>query len=111
MKHLYNSKITIQELTSVDDVYGSKTITWADVSTLVDIPCRVNWLLGNARGETIVDGKIFWARDAKVYCAYYSDITADMRVVYNGVIYNIIDLGNVDEKGIYMILILRKGEI
>ena len=111
MKHLLNSRITIQEETITKDDYASDTSTWADVSGLVDIPCRINWTHGMARGERIVDGKTFWIRDAKVYCAYYSEITTSMRFVYDDVNYDIVDLGNVDEIGKYMVLNIKRSEV
>jgi len=111
MKHLYNSKIDFQESTKTRDDYGSWVITWADVSGLISIPCRINWLSGFSRGERYIDNKVFWVRDAKVYLAYYSTITTAMRAVYNSVNYDIIDLGNVDELGKYMTLDIKRSEI
>ena len=110
MRHLYNAKIDFQESTKVDDDYGTSVKTWADVSGLTNIPCRINWQHGMARGESIVNDKIVWIRDCKVYCAYYSNITAAMRAVYNDENYNIVDFGNVDEAGKFMTIILKKEE-
>ena len=111
MKHLYNSRITIQSVTKTKDAFGSWVYTWADASGLTNLPCRINWLTGFSRGEVIVNSKVSWVRDAKVYCAYYSTITTAMRVVYGDVNYDIVDLGNVDEKSQYMVLTLKKGEV
>ena len=117
MKHLYNSQGTIQEETLAKDDYGSDTSTWANVTGLVNFPCRINWTHGMARGERVVNEKVFWIRDAKVYCAYYSEIntkkknSVSMRFVYNEVNYDIVDLGNVDEVGKYMVLNIKRSEI
>lgn len=110
MKTFYNKKMTIQEVTLVPDGYGGYTESWTNVSGLVDCPCRFNWLLGFARGERFVDGKIEWTRDAKVYCRYYDTITTEMRLVYDSENYDIINLANVSEKDKFMILVLRKKE-
>ena len=111
MRHLYNSKITIQESTTVKDDYGSNTTVWSNVSGLSDIPCRINWMTGVTRGEVIVNNRIVWLRDAKIYLSYYSNITTKMRAVYNSVNYDIISLDNVDEVGQYMTMTLKKVDV
>ena len=110
MEHLYNSKMTIQSLSRSQDEYGTWTETWTNVPGLIDIPCRINWLSGFGRGEHVIAGKITWTRDAKVYCNYYSNITTKMRMVYNEENYDIIDFADVDEKGQYMILSVKREE-
>lgn len=109
MKHLYNSKITVQEVARTKDGSGTWTETWSDVTGLADIPCRINWLTGSiSRGETMVGGKVEWIRDGKVYLDYYPTITTEMRIVYNSTNYNIVNLANVDEKDQYMVLNIKK---
>jgi len=117
MRNLYNSKMTIQEATLTKDSYGSDTISWADISGLINIPCRINWLHGFARGESYINDKLFWMRDAKFYCSYYSTMNdkkkdkVTMRIVYDEINFDIVDLGNVDEKGQYMIIIVKRSEV
>ena len=110
MKNLFNAKIDFQESTETKDAYGTATTTWADVSGLTDVPCRINWLHGMSRGESLVNNKIFWIRDAKVYCGYYSNIAAKMRVVYNSKNYNIVDFGDVDEANNHTMIMIKKED-
>lgn len=103
MKNLFNAKIDFQEYSSTGkDAWGSESKTWADVSGLTDVPCRINWVTLSGRGEHIINNQIQWTRDAKVYCAYYDSVTSKMRMVYNSKNYDIVNFANVDEKGQYM---------
>ncbi|MBA7556846.1 hypothetical protein ES705_49569 [subsurface metagenome] len=111
MRHLYNSKMTIQEVTRTSDGKGGWTEEWTDVSGLASIPCRINWLTGTlSRGEKVIDNKITWVRDAKIYLNYYSTITTEMRAVYDNKNYDIVDLSNPDEVGKYMVLMIKRSE-
>jgi len=110
MQNLYNSKIDFQESTETKDDYGTVTTTWDNVEGLADIACRFNWLHGMSRGESVVNNRVVWIRDCKVYCNYYSNINSKMRVVYNNENYNIIDFSNVDEIGKFMVLTLKREE-
>jgi len=111
MRNLYNSKITVQELTRTKDDSGTWSESWANSTGLEDIPCRINWLTGRARGEVMVGGKVEWIRDAKIYLDYYSKIDTEMRVVYNGDNYSILNLQNVDEKSQYMVIYVKKEAV
>jgi SPP1 family predicted phage head-tail adaptor len=108
MRHLYNSKITIQSVTRIKDIHGSMTESWADVSGLTDIPCRINWSTLVGRGEHVINNQLQWTRDASIYLAYYSDLTVEMRVVYDGKNYDIVNLANIDERGQYMKLSIKR---
>jgi len=110
MQNLYNSKIDFQESTETKDDYGTVTTIWDNVEGLTDIPVRINILHGVARGESIVNNKLFWNRDAKIYCSYYSDLTTKMRIVYNDINYDIVDFSNVDEIGKFMVIYVKKEE-
>lgn len=110
MKHLFNSKMTIQEVTRTKDEHGTWTESWADISGLVDVPCRINWLTGQARGEKVIGDKITWVRDSKVYCAYSTGISVENRLVYDSKNYDIVGLSNPDEVGKYMVLSIKRSE-
>lgn len=110
MKHLYNSKITIQSATKTKDEYGTWTTVWTDVPGLIDIPCRINWFTARGRGEYVIGDKITWVRDGKVYCDYYSNITTEMRMAHNGNNYDILGLANPDEVDKYMTLTIKRSE-
>lgn len=110
MKHLFNQKMTIQESTRTKDDYGTWTTTWAAISELTNIPCRINWYTAKGRGEYVIGNKITWVRDGKVYCAYYSNITTEMRMVHNGNNYDILSLANPDEVNKYMTLTIKRSE-
>ncbi|MBA7705058.1 hypothetical protein ES703_113882 [subsurface metagenome] len=110
MKHLYNSKITIQKITRTKDDYGTWTSSGTDISGLIDVPCRINWLTGQARGEKVIDNKIMWVRDGKVYCAYSTGIIVENRLVYDNKNYDIVGLSNPDEVGKYMVLSIKRSE-
>jgi len=109
MRHLFNSKIDFQESTVVKDDYGSETITWTDISGLISVGARINWFSGVARGETFVNGRIEWARDAKIYTGYSSGISIDDRLVYNSKNYDIINIEDFDEMNKYMTLTVKRS--
>jgi len=102
--------MTIQKVTRAKDDYGTWTSSGTNISGLTDIPCRINWLTGQARGEKVIGDKITWVRDAKVYLGYYSAITTEMRAVYDSKNYDIVGLSNPDEVGKYMILSIKRSE-
>lgn len=109
MKHLFNSKVTFQRLTRTQDEYGTWTESWADITGLVDIPSRWNWLKGVSRGESFVNGKVEWVRDAKLYTTYSSNIKIDDRLVYNSENYDVINIADFDEINKYMTLDIKRS--
>ena len=109
MKHLFNSKITIQSVTVVKNDYGSDTETWADIDDLTDIPCRINWFSGVRRREFINNGKIEWERDGRVYVNFSTGITTIHRMVYNGKNYDIVNIADFDEMNKYMTINFKRS--
>ena len=53
MKNLFNAKITIQESTTTKDDSGSWTTTWANVSSLTDIPSELIGFSGHREANLL----------------------------------------------------------
>jgi len=102
--------MTIQKITRAKDEYGTWTSSGTDISGLTDIPCRINWLTGQARGEKVIGDRITWTRDGKVYCDYSTGISVENRLVYDSKNYDIVGLSNPDEVGKYMVLFIKRSE-
>ena len=80
-----NRRITLQSATEVRDAYGQAVKTWADVATVwaevMPLSGREREIASQTAAETNVKFRIRWR----------SDITADMRVVYGGRNYEIVE--------------------
>ena len=101
MDHLFISKVDVVRPTKVSDGKGgfneSRTTTYAN------LPCRINWSRGQ---EKIMIGRETYFRDAKLYCRVIT-LEVDDIIVYNGIDYDIVNYGNVDNAGKYMILDIK----
>lgn len=86
-----NKRITIQRLAQVPDGGGGYTEDWQDVATVwAKVEPLKSW-------EEYEAQKVQQKIDYKMIIRYRSDITQDMRVVYNNVLYKIIGIKNIDE--------------
>lgn len=109
MKNLFKSKFTMQNCVRTQDAHGTWTEVWTNVTGLIDTPCRLNWLKGISRGESIINGKVEWVRDAKLYTSYSTGIKIDDRLVYNSENYNVINIADFDEINKYMTLDIKRS--
>lgn len=76
--------ITFQENARTQDpVFGTSVTSWQNIATDPTVPARVQDVLPS-RAETVADGISLNRRPAKVWIRYRDDITADMRIVYEG---------------------------
>ena len=79
-------RITLQSLTVAKGTSGGMTKTWADFAT--SIAAGVRNLSGNERQASSAGGQVAEAR-TEFTIRYRAGVTADMRVLYAGAVYNI----------------------
>jgi SPP1 family predicted phage head-tail adaptor len=79
-----NRRITIQTFTPTRDSLGAEIETW---STLAEIWAQVTNVAG---GEIYAADKILSQTTHRITIYYRSDLTAKMRVVYNGTAYDVL---------------------
>jgi SPP1 family predicted phage head-tail adaptor len=96
-------RVTIQAETSVADGAGGYALAWTDVSTV--------W----AEIRPISGNKIFIAQHLEghvthqVFMRFQSGITTDMRLTYNGRLFNVRAVLNTDETNQWMELLVEEG--
>ena len=81
-----NRRITLQSLTVSKGASGGMTKTWVNFAS--SVPAAVRNLSGNERRATSVGGQVAEAR-TEFTIRYRSGVTAEMRVLYAGAVYNI----------------------
>ena len=81
-----NRRITLQSLTVAKGTSGGMTKTWVNVAT--GIAAAVRNLSGNERRATSAGGQVAEAR-TEFTIRYRAGVTAEMRVLYQGAVYNI----------------------
>lgn len=81
-----NRRITLQSLTVGKGTSGGMKKTWVNFAS--SVPAAVRNLSGNERRATSVGGQVAEAR-TEFTIRYRSGVTADMRVLYQGAVYNI----------------------
>ena len=88
--HHYAATVTIQQATEAVDAYGVATkASWANVTGLVDLPCRLA-PSNRAAQESRADANPFIEHDYTIAInGYYSTITPKMRAVVNSANYDI----------------------
>lgn len=97
----FNAKVNVLRITKVDDtMMGS---TEVPVVLHSNLPCRINWSRG---AERIMFDKNTYYRDAKLFCRVV-DITVKDRISYNGTVYQIADVSNVDNKNRFLVLDIK----
>jgi len=101
LQSLYNIKVNIIRITKTAGALGGFTKT--EVVLHLNLPCRINWKKGH---EKIFTDKNTYFRDARLYCDIV-DVTEKDKVQYNGTLYDIVDVGNVDEDDRLLMLDLK----
>lgn len=81
-----NRRITLQNLTVSKGASGGMKKTWANFAT--SIAAAVRNMSGNERQASSAGGQVAEAR-TEFTIRYRSGVTADMRVLYAGAVYNI----------------------
>lgn len=81
-----NQRITLQVLTISKGTSGGANKAWADVAT--SIPAAVRNMSGNERQASSAGGQVAEAR-TEFIIRYRAGVTAQMRVLYQGAVYNI----------------------
>lgn len=75
-------RITFQRRTGTQDgATGAYTYAWSNIATAPTVWAQVQDVL---RAERIDSSISMAERPARIRCRYRSDITSDMRVLYNG---------------------------
>lgn len=96
----FKSKVNILRITSTATAMGQTEV----VNVLHNnLPCRINWKRGS---EKIFFAKNTYFRDAKLFCRVI-DVTVKDRVEYNGTVYQIVDVNNVDSSNKFLVLDLK----
>lgn len=92
--HHYAATVTIQQATEAVDAYGVATkASWANVSGLVDLPCRLSPTNRTSIREARADANPYIEHGYTIAInGYYSTITAKMRAVVDSVNYDIVSV-------------------
>lgn len=81
-----NRRISLQSLTVTKGLSGGKQSNWADFA--VGVPAAVRHLSGNERQASSAGGQVAEAR-TEFTIRWRGGVNAQMRVLYDGAIYNI----------------------
>ena len=100
-----NKRVTIEQATQVKGASGGLTETWATVAT---VWAAVRNYSGNERRATTNGGQVAEAR-TEFRIHYRADVSAEMRILYNGAIYNIRHVNNLFESNRWVILTCDTG--
>lgn len=97
-------RITIQEPVYTSDGEGGNTVSWSDaMSVWAEIRSR------NSGDERVFSGKIESTITHMITMRYKADIDAKMRISYNGRLFNIRRVIDVDAKGILLSIMAEEG--
>jgi len=96
-----NVKVNVFRIIKTTDALGG----WTEVRNVLhnNLPCRINWKRGN---EKLFFAKNTYFRDAKMFCRVV-DIAVKDEVQYNGKIYEVVDVADVDNSDRYMSVDLK----
>lgn len=101
-----NKQITIQQRVTAKDSEGGMVDSWSDFAA--DIWAKRNNLSGNERSSTRQGGQALDARTE--FTIYYLDgVTNEMRILHNGIHYNIRHVNNYMEQNEYLIITCDTG--
>lgn len=101
-----NKQITIQQRATTKDAEGGMVDVWSDFAA--DIWAKKNNLSGNERQATQQGGQRLEARTE--YTVYYIEgVNNEMRIVDNGVKYNIRHVNNYMENNEFLIITCDTG--
>ena len=97
-----------QTKTNTSDGQGGYTTAWSNFATITGF---VKTLGGNVSGkEMIIDDRIKSDTAKQFSFEYKAGITADMRIVYEGVNYNILPFDDVMDANIWQKIVAYKDE-
>lgn len=88
-------RIAIQSITEVSDGQGGKTESWSTVAT---VWARIEPVSSR---ERLYSDKLEYQRTHKIAIRYRSDITNDMRILFNGRYFQIKAVYSPDEREAY----------
>ena len=98
-------RITFQTRTRVQDSNGVETATWGNVSTAVDVPAQFHFMSGR---ELVTSSQQTAEYKARVTIYKRSDISEDMRIVFDGNNYDIVDIIPDPYNAVYYTIMVRK---
>ena len=96
MDHFYNSTVTIQEYTAVQNTYGEEVKTWVNVALHVDLQCSRAAVGG--REVKRPDGTIAISPWRIAISGIHTSVVPKMRAVLGGANYDILVVQH-DSKG------------
>ena len=97
-------RITIQQPVYSGDGAGGSTVSWSDVDTVwAEIASR------RTGGEALFAGKLQAGMTHVVTIRYRADVTAKMRISYDGRLFNIRRVDNVDAADVLLELLVEEG--
>lgn len=103
LTHSLRHKVTLEKKTLVSDIAGGYQTGWQAVVTLW---ASINRLRGN---ERFTGGQLASASTHVFRMRFHSDISPDKRFIYDGRIFNIRVLHNVDEKDRMLDVYVEEG--
>ena len=103
-------RITIQEQVLTADGAGGNTASWTNYAVVWAYIADMSSLSGmNLRSEKNFAGQLQERTPYKITIRYLSGVMASMRVLYDGRIYNIRSINNVDEGNEVLIIYVEEG--
>jgi SPP1 family predicted phage head-tail adaptor len=97
-------RIAIQENTKTQDSNGVLSNSWADVSGMSSVPAEFRFLSGSERIASAQTHADYKAR-ITIYKVYISE---DMRISFDGKLYDIIDILPDPTNEVYLNIMVRK---
>ncbi len=96
-------KLALQQEVRISDGVGGYAKSW---HTLVEVWAEIKPLTGS---EQLVAGQLQGASNYKIALRYRSDITAGMRFLFDGRVFNIRSVLNIDEKRDMLDVLAQEG--
>ena len=103
-------RITLQEAIESDNGSGGQDVIWQDVTT---VWAQVEPILSfyvSSRGRELVQNEKLQSRSSyRVKIRYFPGVTGAMRMSYDGRIFNIRGVVNLDEAGRFLEILAEEG--
>jgi SPP1 family predicted phage head-tail adaptor len=94
--------VIIQSVTATADGMGGTTEVWGTHTSVYA------GIWPKKSDEQVIDGKLVLVNRTMFRIRYLSTLTSDMRILYGTRVFEIIDIRNADERGIYQDLMCRE---
>jgi SPP1 family predicted phage head-tail adaptor len=101
------SRVTFQALLEVSDGQGGQTESWSDLSTDPTVWC---YLRPTKSNERFFSEQIQYQRSHEAIIRYRNDLETEMRVLFDGRVFQIKGIRRPDERKAFLILDLEENQ-